>query len=64
MKPKHFLITEIKEFELEETSKGNVIQFDFPEVRMEAERVSVSGTSEYPLLRWKKQLLIENMIKA
>lgn len=64
MKQKHFLITRIKEFELEETSKDNVIQFDFPEVKMEAERVSVSGTSECPLLLYKKQLLIVKMIKA
>lgn len=42
MKQKHFLITRIKEFELAKTSKDNVIQFDFPEVKMEAERVSVS----------------------
>lgn len=50
MKQKHFLITRIKEFELAKTAKDNVIQFDFPEVKMEAERVSVSGTSECPLL--------------
>lgn len=41
----------IKEFALEEISEDNIVQlFNFPEVKIEAERVSVSRNSESPLL--------------